>query len=130
MVSLEFRIGLPLFAAHRQDPVIAAKLATVRAAEASQQAELRMHQAEIEGTLVQWQAGRERLKQFDSRLLPLARDRANAVLASYRTGRGELRPVIEALQDEIDVQIEYVEIEGKVVRAWTFLHLLHTGPSS
>jgi outer membrane protein TolC len=130
MVSLEFRVGLPLFAAHRQNPVIAAKLANVRAEEASQQAEVRMHQAEIEGTLVQWQAGRARLKQFDSRLLPLARDRANAVLASYRAGRGELRPVIEALQDEIDLQLEYVELEGAVVRAWTFLHLLHTGASS
>jgi outer membrane protein, heavy metal efflux system len=130
MVTLEFRVGLPLFAQHRQNPVIAAKLANVRAEEASQQAEVRMHQAEIEGTLVQWQAGRVRLKQFDSRLLPLARDRANAVLASYRSGRGELRPVIEAFQDEIDLQLEYVELEGAVVRAWAFLHLLHMGASS
>ena len=130
MVSLEFRIGLPLFAGHRRHPVIAAKLANVRAEDASQQAQLRMHQAEIEGALVQWQGGRVRLKQFDSRLLPLALDRANAVLASYRAGRGELRPVIEALQDEIDLQLEYVELEGAVVRAWAFLHLLHTGTSS
>ena len=130
MVSVEFRIGLPLFAGHRQNPMIAASLANVRAAEASQQAEVRMRQAEIEGTLVQWQAGRARLKQFDSRLLPLAHDRANAVLASYRAGRGEMRPVIEALQDEIDLQLEYVELEGAVVRAWAFLHLLHMGASS
>jgi cobalt-zinc-cadmium efflux system outer membrane protein len=130
MVSLEFRIGLPLFGGHRQNPVIAAKLANVRAKEASQQAEVRMHRAEIEGTLAQWQSGRLRLKQFDSRLLPLAHDRANAVLASYRSGQGELRPMIEALQDEIDLQLEYVELEGAVARAWVFLHLLHGGAQS
>jgi cobalt-zinc-cadmium efflux system outer membrane protein len=130
MVSLEFRIGLPLFAGHRQNPLIAAKLANVRAGEATQKAEVRMHQAEIEGSLVRWQTGRIRLQQFNARLLPLAHDRANAVLASYRSGRGELRPVIEALQDEIDLQLEYVELEGAVVRAWAFLHLLHMGASS
>jgi cobalt-zinc-cadmium efflux system outer membrane protein len=130
MVSLEFRIGLPLFAGHRQNPVIAARLADVRAEEASQQAEVRMHRAEIESTLAQWQSGRVRLRNFNTQLLPLARDRANAVLASYRAGRGELRPAIEALQDEIDLQLEYVELEGVVARAWVFLHLLHTGASS
>jgi outer membrane protein TolC len=130
MVSLEFRIGLPLFTRHRQNPVIAAKLATVRAEEASQEAEVRMHRAEIEATLAQWRTGRLRLKHFEAQLLPLARDRAGAVLASYRSGRGELRPVIEALQDEIDLQLEYVELAGAVVRSWTFLHLLHTGAPS
>jgi outer membrane protein TolC len=130
MVSLEFRVGLPLFAGHRQNPVIASKLANVRAEEAAREGEVRMHRAEIQGTLVQWQSSRVRLKHFDAQLLPLARDRTTAVLASYRAGRGELRAVIEALQDEVDLQLEYVEIEGTVVRAWAFLHLLHTGASS
>jgi len=130
MVSLEFRIGLPLFAGHRQNPVIAARLADVRAEEAAQQAEVRMHRAEIEGMLAQWQSGRARLRNFNTQLLPLARDRATAVLASYRAGRGELRPAIEALQDEINLQLEYVELEGAVTRAWVFLHLLHSGASS
>ena len=130
MVSLEFRIGLPLFAGHRQNPVIASKLANVRAEEAAREGEVRMHRAEIQGTLVQWQSSRLRLKHFDAQLLPLARDRTTAVLASYRAGRGELRAVIGALQDEVDLQLEYVEIEGTVVRAWAFLHLLHTGAPS
>jgi outer membrane protein TolC len=130
MVSLEFRIGLPLFAAHRQNPVIAAKLANLRAEEALREGEVRMHRAEIQGTLAQWQAGRVRLEHFDTQLLPLARDRAKTVLASYGAGRGELRSVVEALQDEIDLQLEYVEIEGTVARAWVFLHLLHAGASS
>jgi cobalt-zinc-cadmium efflux system outer membrane protein len=130
MVSLEFRVGLPLFARHRQNPAIAAKLANVRAEEATQEGEIRMHRAEIAGMVAQWQGGRARLRRYDLQLLPLARDRSSAVLASYRAGRGELRSVSEALRDEIDAQLEYTELEGEVARAWVYLHLLHTGPSS
>jgi cobalt-zinc-cadmium efflux system outer membrane protein len=130
MVSLEFRVGLPLFARNRQNPAIAAKLANVRAEEASQETETRMHRAEITGMVAQWETGRARLRHFEAQLLPLARDRSRAVLASYRAGRGELRSVAEALRDEIDAQLEYTALEGEVTRAWVFLHLLHGGLSS
>ncbi len=127
MVSLEFRIGLPLFAKHRQNPVIAAKLAKVRAEEAVQQSQVRMHRADIEGTVAQWQTGRLRLRHFESQLLPLARDRRSVLLAAYRSGRGEIRSVIEALRDEIDLQLEYVELKGGITRAWVLLYLLDRG---
>jgi outer membrane protein TolC len=130
MVSLEFRVGLPLFARNRQNPAIAAKLANVRAEEAAQEGEIRMHRAEIAGTVAQWETGRARLAHFNSQLLPLARDRSRTVLASYRAGRGELRSVAEALRDEIDAQLEYTALEAEVTRAWVYLHLLHEGVSS
>jgi outer membrane protein TolC len=61
MVTLEFRVGLPLFAKYRQDPAIAAKLASVRVAEAQEEAALRMHRAEIESMLATWRGGTGRL---------------------------------------------------------------------
>jgi cobalt-zinc-cadmium efflux system outer membrane protein len=131
MVSLEFRVALPLFAQHRQNPVIAAKLANVRAQEASREAEIRMHRAEIESMLSMWQSGRMRLQHFEKELLPLAHDRSRAVSNSYGSGRGDLRSALDALSDEVDLQLEYIALEGDVTRAWTFLHLLHsTGASS
>jgi outer membrane protein TolC len=131
MVSLEFRVGLPLVAKNRQNPVIAAKLANVRAQEASQEAEIRMHRAEIEAMLATWQSGRARLQHFEATLLPLARDRSRTMLNSYGSARGDMRSVLDALGDEVDLQLEYIELEGEVTRAWTFLHLLHsTGASS
>jgi outer membrane protein TolC len=126
MVSLEFRVGLPLFAKNRQNPAIAAKLAGVRASQAELDAELRMHRAEIESMVAVWRSGRQRLQHFESTLLPLARDRSRAVLAGYGSGRGDLRAVLDALRDEVDLQREYVALEGDVTRAWTFLHLLHS----
>lgn len=126
MVSLEFRVGLPLFAKNRQNPAIAAKLASVRASEAELEGELRMHRAEIESMVAMWRSGRQRLQHFESTLLPLARDRSRAVLTAYGSGRGDQRAVLDALRDEVDLQREYVALEGDVTRAWTFLHLLHS----
>jgi hypothetical protein len=35
--------------------------------------------------------------------------------------------VLEALRDEVELQRQYVDLEGEVTRAWVFLHLLHSG---
>jgi outer membrane protein, heavy metal efflux system len=125
MVSLEFRIGLPLFPKHRQDPLIAEKLATVRAQEAERDAEVRMHTAEIRAAISQWRLGRERLNHYAQELLPLAHDRSRAALASYGSGSGDLRSVTDALTEEINTQLESIQLQGAVARAWVFLHLLH-----
>ena len=126
MVSLEFRVALPLFPKYRQNPIIAAKLANVRAHEASQEAEIRMHRAEIAAMLATWQSGRKRLQHFESELLPLARDRSRAALNSYGSARGDMRSALDALADEVDLQLEFIALEGNVTRAWTYLHLLHS----
>jgi cobalt-zinc-cadmium efflux system outer membrane protein len=130
MVSLEFHISLPLFAKYRQNPVIAEKLAMVRAEEAERDADVRMHTAEIAGEVAQWRRGRERLQNYVSELLPLARERSRAAIASYGAGRGELRLAIDALTQEINAQVEYVQLEGSVANAWAYLHFLHDSGAS
>ena len=130
MVSLEFRIGLPLFAKNRQNPVIAEKLAVVRAQEAERDAEVRMHTAEIRAEFAQWRRGRDRLKNYATELLPLARDRSRAAIASYGAGRGDLRLTIDALTQEINTQLEYVQLEGAVANAWAALYFLHDSGTS
>jgi outer membrane protein TolC len=99
----------------------------VRAAEAEEESALRMHRAEIEGMAASWRLGRRRLEHFDATLLPLAKDRTRAAISSYGAGRGDLRAVLEALRDEVELQRQYVDLEGEVTRAWVFLHLLHSG---
>ena len=130
MVSLEFRIGLPLFAKNRQNPVIAEKLAVVRAREAERDAEVRMHTAEIRAEFAQWRQGRDRLKNYATELLSLARDRSRAAIASYGAGRGDLRLTIDALTQEINTQLEYVQLEGAVANAWAALYFLHDSGTS
>ncbi len=125
MVALEFRVGLPLFPKNRQNPMIAEKLAMVRAQEAMRDSEIRMHTAEVQAAFAQWRRGRERLQHYTNDLIPLARDRSHAAVVSYGAGRGDLRSTVEALTEEISAQLSYVELEGTVARAWVFLHLLH-----
>lgn len=130
MISLEFRVGLPFFARQRQDPVIAKRLALLRAGEAELDADVRMHAAEIRMAVAEWRRGRERLRHYVSELIPLARDRSRATVASYGAGRGDLGSAIGALTDEIDLHLEHIEVQGSVARAWVFLHLLHDSGAS
>jgi outer membrane protein, heavy metal efflux system len=124
MVSLQFRIGLPLFTRYRQDPQISAKHAELRRIEAEREAELRMHTAEIHQMLTQWQDLGERLQQYERELLPLARERSRAALASYRSGRGDLRLALDAYQQEIEFVVEHAELVQERGRAWAYLRYL------
>jgi outer membrane protein TolC len=125
MVSLEFRVDLPLFPKNRQNPVIAGKLATLRAEEAELDSEVRMHTAEVCSAAAQWRLGRERLQHYSKDILPFAHDRVRAALAAYASGRGDLRGAVDSLSEEIDAQLDEAELRGSIARAWVFLHLLH-----
>jgi outer membrane protein, heavy metal efflux system len=124
MVSLEFRIGLPLFTKTRQDPRISAKHAQLRRIESEREAELRMHTAEIQQMLTEWQQLGEQVGQYERELLPLSRERSRAALASYRAGRGELRLALDAHQQEIQFVIEHAQLVNERGRAWAFLRFL------
>jgi cobalt-zinc-cadmium efflux system outer membrane protein len=125
MISLEFRIGLPLLSARRLDPVIAQQVARARAQESELDAEVRMHTAEVRAMLANYRVGRQRLQLYETDVLPLARDRVRLLVDSYGAGRGDLQSVFQALSDAIDQELTYVELQGVVARAWTFLQLLH-----
>ncbi len=124
MVSLEFRVGLPLFTKYRQNPQISARHAELRQLEAEREAELRMHTAEIHQVLTQWEELGERARQYEQELLPLARERSRAALASYRAGRGELRLALESYQQESEFIIEHAELLNERGLAWAFLRYL------
>jgi cobalt-zinc-cadmium efflux system outer membrane protein len=124
MVSLEFRIGLPLFVRHRQNPVIAARNAELRQLEADRAVELRMHTAELQQVLVDWESLGKELGQYDRELVPLAHERSRAALAAYRAGRAELSRALEAYQQEIDIVLERAALQNERGRAWAYLRYL------
>lgn len=127
MVSLQFRVGLPLFARHRQNPLIEASLAEVRSGEATREAAVRMHRSEIDAAHARWNSGRNRLQHLDTVRLPLAQDRSRVLMSAYASGQSDLRSVLDAWGEEADLQVAFVELAGEITRAWVFLHLLHAG---
>lgn len=121
-VSLEFRVDLPIFATHRQDPMIASKLAAAEQVAAEREAARRMHTAELRKTVATWRSAKERAQRYRSELMPLSEDRAEAALAAYRGGRLELQASLAALTDAIEQRIAYTEVLDTLGQSWAALH--------
>lgn len=121
MISFEVRVPLPLFAAHRQDPLIASKLAVATQIEAERADALRMHTADLRKLLATWRSAAERVQRYEHELLPLADDRADAALASYRGGRGDLQATLSAFDSTVEQRIAYTELLSTLGQAWASL---------
>jgi outer membrane protein TolC len=124
MISLTASVPLQLDQANRQDREVAARMALLEQARAEREDTLRAHAAEVRAMAVAWQADRERLVRYERELLPLARERTQAVVASYRGGRATLADVLLARRGEIDVRLAALMLEAEVARAWAQLNFL------
>jgi outer membrane protein TolC len=121
MISLEFRVGLPIFPTHRQDATIASKQAAVAQLEAEREDARRMHAAELKKTLAAWRSAGERVRRYEKDLLPLSDDRAEAALAAYRGGRGDLQTSLTAFDEAIEARLVYTELQNTYGQAWATL---------
>jgi outer membrane protein TolC len=124
MISVNVSIPLQWNRKDRQDRELAAELATVEAMRAEREEAVRAHESEVREMLLESSSKRERLKRYDVSLLPLARDRTRAALASYRAGSGPLAAVLDARRNEVDVQLERLRLERDVARLWAQLNYL------
>jgi outer membrane protein TolC len=122
MITLEFRVGLPIFPTHRQDATIASKQAAVTQLEAEREDARRMHTADLKKTLAAWRSAGERVRRYEKDLLPLADDRAEAALAAYRGGRSDLQASLTALDEAIEARVAYTELQNTYGQAWATLH--------
>lgn len=121
MVSLQFRVGLPLFAAHRQDPLIASRRAALKQWEAERDDALRQRTADLRKALATWRSAGERLQRYRDQLLPLADDRAEAALASYRGGRSDLQTTLAAFDASVEQRLVYSELTSALGQSWATL---------
>ena len=121
MVSLEFRVALPLWPHYRQDPVIGERQATIRQLEADRDAALKMHVTEVTQMLENWETARDRLELYERVRLPLARQRSQLALASFRAGRADLRSTLASYADEIELRGAHAELLGDLGHSWAFL---------
>jgi len=122
MISLEFRLPLPIFPGGRQDATIASRQAALTQLEAEREDARRMHTAQLRKTVATWRSAVERVHRYERELLPLANDRAEAVLAAYRGGRSDLQATLTAFDQAIDQRIAYTELQQALGEAWATLH--------
>jgi len=122
MLSLQFNVGLPVFASRRQDPRIAAATALQTRIEAEREAAQRIHRAELDKTVVQWRSTARRIQRFEKELLPLSDDRAEVALAAYQGGSGKLKDALMAFEAAIEQRLAYIELKESLGQAWATLH--------
>jgi outer membrane protein TolC len=124
MVSLGVSIPLQWDRRNRQDRELAAALAQVNEVRAQRVELSREHLARTLGWVESWRSNLLRLHDYDSALIPLARERTLAAFAAYRGGAGTLAGVIDARRMEIVTQVERLRIEMQTAAIWTELEFL------
>ncbi|WP_255516268.1 TolC family protein [Luteimonas suaedae] len=125
MLMLEFGVGLPLFTRNRQDRGIAARQADYQAALATREDQRRQLVARIRAAFAQWEGSKRVVALHEDAQIPLARDRSSTALAAYRAG-GELRPWLDAHQDELELHLMHVQHLAQLGRAWAAVAFLLT----
>lgn len=116
MVSAGVKIGLPLFARNRQDPIIAARAAEADRAVAQREDARRTLRADLEAGLADHAMHHEQWMRSRDTLLPLARQRADLEQASYGAGRATLMDVAEAQDALAQAELLVLDREADVAR--------------
>lgn len=124
MISIGVSIPLQWDQKNRQDREVGSRLALVEEAKARYEDMLRTREAEVRSTFNDWQTGMERVARYRSELIPATRQRVEAALTTYRTGKSDLASALSARQGEIDVRMQALAVEADTARAWARLNFL------
>lgn len=123
MLMLEFSIGLPLFAGHRQDRDIAARRAERQSVTADYEEARRAQLESLQRLLAGWHGLQRQIARHEQQILPLARDRSQTAMAAY-AGGGELQPWVDAHRDEIELHLMHAQLRRDLGQAWSQLAYL------
>ncbi len=113
MISLQLNIGLPLWAAQRQDPRIAAKAAEHSALEAEVAAMRAEYVQKLTSDLAELEHLGYSLNRTRRVLQPLAQQKVDLALAAYQSGQGLLSEVMMARREALELQLKQVMQEGE-----------------
>ncbi|MGF6127780.1 cobalt-zinc-cadmium efflux system outer membrane protein [Pseudomonas frederiksbergensis] len=111
MVSVQFSWDLPLFPDSRQNPKIAAKQAELSQLEAEREALSREHTQQLENELADYERLNRAVRRNQESLLPLAKEKIELSMASYRSGKGDLNAVVAARRELIEARLKQIDVE-------------------
>ena len=113
-VSAGVSVTLPLFAKHRQDPLIAAANSRASAARAEQEATKQALAAELDAGLADHLMHHDQWMRARATLQPLAEERVALETASYGAGRASLTDVVDAHVALADAALNTLDREAGV----------------
>jgi outer membrane protein TolC len=124
MVSLMFRMDLPVFAGSRQEPAALAKAKQAEQARAQAEEARRRYESDVRVALADYDIARARVERNEKDIVPLAEERAKATLAAYEGGRAELPAVLEARRMLLEARLMALNVRAEAARAWASLAYL------
>ncbi|WP_137938107.1 TolC family protein [Chitinivorax sp. B] len=110
MISLQVSFDLPLFSKTRQDPRIAAKAQQVTQLDGEREAMLRSHRTDLDNDLADYASVNRQLVRAQQTFLPLAQQKVDLQLASYRAGKAELSNVLTARRELTEQRMKVIEL--------------------
>ncbi|MHB8167796.1 MAG: TolC family protein, partial [Sulfuricella sp.] len=122
MASIQFSFDLPVFAARRQNPQIAAKRAELIRIDAERETTMREHAQMLATDLAAYQQLDRAVQRQHASLLPLAQEKVELALAAYRAGQTDLATVIAARSEWIDARLKAIDLEGQRALVAARLH--------
>lgn len=124
-VSVSVTTQLPFFRENRQDRSLAAALRERSAAEYEQEQLRRRLLSRVDAEYVRWQDLTRRLVLFETRILELSEDHAQAALLAYQSEAGDFADVMRGYIDELNTRLDHVRL--KVERAQSYAVLANLG---
>lgn len=123
MASVEVRVGLPLFQAWRQGPLIDARRADLARVGAERGAVLREHEAMLEAGLAQHAALAASVVRARDLRLPLSRQRAEAASGAFAAGASSASALIAARRDALETELDLIALEERLAMTGAALTL-------
>jgi outer membrane protein TolC len=117
MVMFQLGFELPLFAARKQDSVLAAKLKLAERAREQRADHLRQLRAELDAAAAEWRLAGERVRNASATIVPDAQKRLDALLAQYGAGATSLANTLEARRALIEARMQELTLRAAHARA-------------
>lgn len=124
-ISLGVTVDLPFFRKKSVDSTLSAALQERSAAKSVREQTLRGLQSQLATEYARWRDLTRRLLLYDTRILDLAKDNAEASMLAYQSDRGDFAEVMRAYVDELNTRIDHIRLQ--VERAQSYAVLANLG---
>jgi outer membrane protein TolC len=124
-ISVGVTVDLPFFRSKSVDSTLSAALSEQSAARSSEVALQRKMRSRLAAEYAHWRDLTRRLSVYEQRILPQARDSAEAALLAYQSDRADFADVMRGYIDNLNTRIKHVRIQ--VDRAQSYAVLANLG---
>jgi outer membrane protein TolC len=119
-----FTVDLPVMQSQRQDKDHAADLAQAMQANDNLTQQIRVHKAQLDSLLAQYQAALTRWQRQQQQVVPLQQQRLTLLQAQYRSGQSSLNDVLQGRLALLNSQLDTINAQREMAQVWAAIRYL------